>query len=331
MSLSIALQTATSGLQAAQASLRAVSDNIANVNTPGYVRKVADQAQRVVNGAGQGVDVIGVRRITDQYLQLASMSAGSDSSKFDVYSNFLDNAQALFGDPSGKDFFFNLPDDISAAFASSANDPASSLLRGQALNTISNMLSESDRITTQVGALRTTVDTQVGNDVIKVNDLLAQIDKLNVDISRARLSGGDATGSENIQGQLLNELSGLMNVRVSPRDNGGVTVRSAEGVELAGEGAAKLSYNRSDTTPGYITVLTPGANSGPQTITVNSGEIRGLLDLRDQKLPGIADQMGEFVARLAQQLNAAHNASTADPPPTTLTGRDTGLDLPTAV
>src|SRR4051794_8624271 len=155
MSLSIALQTAASGLQAAQASIRAVSDNIANVNTPGYVRKVIDQQQRVVNGGGQGVDISGVRRVTDQYLQLASLTAGSDASRYDITSTFLDNAQALFGDPSTKDFFFNLPDEASAAFATAANDPSSSLLRGQALNTISNFLSQADRITTQIGQLRT--------------------------------------------------------------------------------------------------------------------------------------------------------------------------------
>jgi flagellar hook-associated protein 1 FlgK len=331
MSLSVSLQNAASGLQAAQASLRAVSDNIANVNTPGYVRKVVDQQQRVVAGAGAGVDVTGVRRVTDQYLQLASLTAGSDASRFDVFSTFIDNAQGLFGDPSEKGFYFNLPNEISASFASLANDPSSSLLRGQAVNTISNFLSESDRITTQLGQLRSTVDTQVSDDVTKINGLLSQIDKLNVDIAQSKLSGGDSSGSENIQSGLLNQLTSLMNVRVTPRASGGVTVRSDEGIELAGDGPATLTYNRSNSTPGYLTVLTAGANSGPQSVTVSSGEIRGLLDLRDQKLPGIADQLGEFVSRTAQQINAAHNAAAADPPPTTLNGRNTGLDLPTAV
>ena len=45
----------------------------------------------------------------------------------------------------------------------------------------------------------------------------------------------------------------------------------------------------------------------------------------------MADQLGEFVARTAQQLNAAHNASSASRRRTTLSGRNTGLDLPTAV
>ena len=331
MSLTIALQNATSGLQAAQAGLRAVSDNIANVNTPGYVRKTITQEQQVVGGAGAGVDVTGVKRITDQYLQSASMTAGADSSRYDVYSQFLDNAQSLFGDPSGAGYFFNMPDDISAAFATAANDPSSTLLRSQAVNSVNSFLGEADRINTQITALGATVDSQITGDVTQVNNLLSQIDKLNTDITRAKISGGDSSGSENIQGQLLNQLSGLMNVKISARDQGGVTVRSTEGVLLAGDGASTLTYNHSATTPGYISVVTPGASAAsPQSITINSGEMRGLLDLRNDKLPGIADQLGEFVSRTAQALNAAHNASTASPPPTSLTGRNTGLDATTA-
>ena len=331
MSLSISLQTAASGLQAAQASLRAVSDNIANVNTPGYVRKVVDQAQRVVVGAGQGVDITGVRRVTDQYLQTASLTAGSDASRFTSLATTLDTAQSLFGDPSSPGSFFNLPAEISASFASLANNPSSSLLRGQAVNTVSNFLSESDRITTQLGQLRTTVGNQLSDDIAKANGLLKQIDQLNVSIAQAKVAGGDSSGSENIQSQQLDELSKLMNVRVEARVGGGVTVRSAEGIELAGDGAATLTYNSSSSTPGYISVMTAGANSGPQAVTVSSGEIRGLLDLRDQKIPNLADQLGELVSRTAQQINADHNASTAVPAPSTLNGRNTGLDLPTAV
>ena len=285
----------------------------------------------MVDGRGAGVEVSSVKRVTDQYLQAASLTAGSDSNRYGIYSQYLDNAQSLFGDPSGSDYFFNLPDQISADFASSANDPSSTLLRSQALNSVSNFLDQANRINTQVTALGVTIDGKIGDDVSQVNGLLQQIDKLNADIARGKISGADATGTENIQTQLLNQLSTLMNVRVSARAQGGVDVRSTEGVVLVGNGASTLTYNRSGTTPGYITAITPGASVGPQTVTAASGEIRGLLDLRDTKLPGISDQLGEFVSRSAAALNAASNASTASPPPTTLTGRNTGLDLPTAV
>src|SRR3954463_13359810 len=105
MSLGVTLKTAASGLQAAQASLRAVSDNIANVNTPGYVRKAVDQHPLVVDGVGMGVKIDGIRRVTDQYLQGASLSAASDSSRWSSVAQYLDTAQSLFGDPSGNGFF----------------------------------------------------------------------------------------------------------------------------------------------------------------------------------------------------------------------------------
>jgi flagellar hook-associated protein 1 FlgK len=331
MSLNIALQSATSGLQAAQAALTAVSDNIANVNTPGYVRKQVIQQQLVVDGRGAGVEIAGVQRVTNQYLASASMTASADTGQYGVVSQFLDNAQSLFGDPSGADYFFGMPDQIAAGFATAANDPSSILARGQALNTVSNFLSQADRINTQVTSLQASVQGQIADDVKQANSLLSQIDKLNVDISRAKVSGGDSSGSENIQDQLLNQLSTLMNVKVSTRDVGGVTVRSTEGALLAGNGAATLTYNSSPNTPGYITATAPGVSPTPQAITLSSGAIRGLLDLHNTKLPGLSDQLGEFVSRVAQDLNAASNASTASPPPTSLTGRNTGLDLPTAV
>lgn len=331
MSLNVALQSATSGLQAAQAALTAVSDNIANVNTPGYVRKQVVQTPMVVNGAGAGVTVQGVQRITNQYLASASMTASGDASRYSVVSEFLDNAQSLFGDPAAADYFFNMPDQISSAFASAANDPSSTLARGQALGAVTNFLDQADRINTQITTLATTVRSSIGDDVNQVNSLLSQIDKLNTDISRAKLSGGDSSGSENIQDQLLNQLSALMNVKVSSRDTGGVNVRSSEGALLAGGGAATLTYNSGANTPGYITATTYGGASAAQPIVIGSGAIRGLLDLQNTTLPGLSDQLGEFVSRAAQDLNAASNAATASPPPSSLTGRNTGLDLPTAV
>ncbi|WP_374571785.1 flagellar hook-associated protein FlgK [Phenylobacterium sp.] len=329
MSLSIAMKTATSGLVAAQTALRTVSDNIANVNTPGYVRKAVDQSQLVVDGRGMGVAINGIKRVTDQYLQLASLTASSDASRWDITAQYLDNAQSLFGDPSGDNFFFSRLDDIWSAFSTAADDPSSSLARGQSVAAMQDFLSEAGRINDQLSELGRTVDSQITADVSRINDLLTQINNLNTDISRAKLVNADGSGAENIQSNLIDELSTLMNVQVSQRDEGGVTVRSTEGYLLTGDGAAQLSYNRTDATKGYVTIQPASGTGNPRAIEIGSGELRGLMDLRDTKLPGMADQLGEFVARAAEQINRAHNAATSVPAPATLTGRNTGLDDPT--
>ncbi|MFN3521989.1 MAG: flagellar hook-associated protein FlgK [Phenylobacterium sp.] len=329
MSLSIAMKTATSGLVAAQTALRTVSDNIANVNTPGYVRKTVDQSQLVVDGRGMGVEITGIKRVTDQYLQLATLTASSDSKRWDITAQYLDNAQSLFGDPSGDSFFFTRLDDIWSAFAAAADDPSSSLLRGQSVSTMEDFLSEAGRINNQISELGRTVDAQITADIDRVNDLLEQINNLNTDISRANLVNADGSGAENIQSRLVDELATLMNVQVSQRAEGGVTIRSTEGFLLAGDGASRLTYNRTDATKGYVSVEPLDGSGRARAIEIASGELRGLMDLRDTELPGLADQLGEFVARASEEINRAHNAATAVPAPATLTGRNTGLDDPT--
>lgn len=332
MSLTATLKTAASGLTAAQISLRATSDNIANVNTPGYVRKTVDQAPLVVGGVGMGVEVSGVKRVTDQYLQLATLTASSSASRWSAVAEHLDNAQSLFGDPASDNFFFKQLDDIFTSFAAAADDPSSSLLRSQALSNVEDFLSESARINQQIAGIGDTVDAQVAAGIGRANDLLEQINNLNSDISRAKLSNADASGSENIQSQLVDELATLIDIKISGTAQGGMVVRTSEGILLAGDGtAAKLSYQRTDSSRGYVAVEPTNGLGFAQPMQVNGGQLRGLLDLRDTILPGMSDQLGEFMARAAERLNAAHNASAASPAPSVLNGRNTGLDLETAV
>ena len=57
MSLTGIMSAALSGLQTAQTGMTTVSNNITNVNTPGYAREVVNQSPAVVNGVGVGVTV----------------------------------------------------------------------------------------------------------------------------------------------------------------------------------------------------------------------------------------------------------------------------------
>lgn len=331
MTLSSIMSSANTGLMAAQTGLRAVSDNIANLNTPGYVRKVVDQTALVSNGMGVGVDIAQIRRAADQFLQRASLTAKASSAEANVIADSLDRAQALFGDPSASSSFFNQLDDIYAAFSAASAESSSSIRRDQAIDGVTDFLNEATRIGTSLSAMGVEADSRISADVDRVNVLLKQIDSLNGDISRALVQGRDATGSENVQSQLIDELSGLMDINISARNNGGVVVRGSDGAALAGAGgAATLEYVRKEGAAGEIAITLPGSTTS-MAARITGGEIRGLLDLRDKELPQLSDQLAEFVTRAVDELNRAHNASSAAPAPTTMTGRDTGLDLPTAI
>ena len=329
MSLTAVLSNASSGLIAAQAGLRTASDNIANVNTPGYARKSVDQTHRIIGGVGAGTEISGVRRIVDQFLVSAGLTAASTASRWETVASGLDNAQSLFGDPTSDTGYFASLDRVWTSFEAAAQNPTSGILRSQSVSAVNDFFGQTSRINQQLRQMRESSDAKSVTTTQDINDILSQIARLNTDISRASVGAGDATGAENVQSGLVDRLAKLLDIQVTPRSSGGVTIRSSEGFELVGDSAANLVYRSTDSTPGYLAVQYP--TGAEQPITVTGGEMRALMDLRDTSLPGMMEQLGEFSARVAERLNAAHNASSASPPLSLLEGRDTGLDLATAM
>lgn len=333
MSLNSIMSSASTGLMAAQTGLRAVSDNIANVNTTGYVRKLVNQQPLISQGLGVGVDVARVVLAGDKFLQSAALNAAATAGSSGAIADMLDRTQAEFGDPSTGSSFFTRLDNIYAAFSAAVDDPNSTVRRGTAVNQISDFLTESGRISTQIKSLQDEVDSRIQAKVERVNQLLKEIDSLNADVTRSTVINGDATGSENLQIQRINELASLIDINVQQRQQGGVVIRASDGLPLAGQGGpATMSFVRTAGAAGEINV-TMGSASGATSMRarLTGGEIAGLLQLRDTDLPAISDELGEFVSRAVDELNRAHNASAAVPPPSVMTGRNTGLDLPTAL
>ena len=101
MGLSSALATAMSGLRANQAALSIVSGNVANAQTPGYVAQVANQVEVSTGGNGTSVNVTGVTRQLDQYVQSQLRTETSGSGFADQMSNILGQLQSVYGTPGG--------------------------------------------------------------------------------------------------------------------------------------------------------------------------------------------------------------------------------------
>ena len=336
MSLNAIMNTASTGLTAAQTQLRVVSDNVSNVNTPGYVRKIGDQVSLTSQGMGAGVEVARIRLATDRFLQAASLNAGAEAARQGVRHELYDRIQSLFGDPGGTSGFFSQVDAVFSAFAASAEDPTSSPRRQDALFRTQALFDEAARIDGQIRAVREDADGRIQSAVEKANSLLQQIEGLNLEIARATVINGDASGAETAQSALIGQLAELMDVRVTTRAVGGVSIRTGAGTLLAGEGAATLSYTRAGTVTGEtafneIWVTEPGGQKRPLLDSVVSGEIKGLVELRDIEAPATSERLAELVAHVADELNRAHNANSSVPAPTSLTGRNVGQAFETAI
>src|ERR1700738_3802716 len=99
MSLSSALATAMSGLSANQAALSIVSSNIANAQTPGYVTQKVNQVELASGGIGTGVEVTGVNRQLDLYVQSQLRTETSGGAYADQMANILGQLQNVYGTP----------------------------------------------------------------------------------------------------------------------------------------------------------------------------------------------------------------------------------------
>lgn len=337
MSLSTILNIGVSGLMTAQNQLSIVSDNISNLNTPGYIRKKLEQTAVTVNGVGAGVTTGQVNLSTSTYLQSASLKANSASSQAQAYYDLLDQIQGQFGDISEEGNVFNLGDEIFTHFAKAAESPQSTASRQEIVTNIENFLDETTRIADQIQSIRKDADSRISSGVKSVNDLLKNISQLNGVISQAYVTGGDASGAQTTQSQYLDELSKLIDIGVSSNGTGGVTLRTQSGYNLVTKDAyATLSYVPAgnvdaDTTFNSIYVTGPDGEKRDFADHLGSGELKGLTDLRDDTSVKISEQLSEYVSAFADQLNAAHNAASAVPAPTTLNGKQTDLTMAEAV
>src|SRR5579863_6425080 len=99
MSLASSLATAMSGLRANQAALSITSSNIANAQTPGYVSQSVNQVETYSGDIGATVNVTGVNRELDQFVQTQLRSETSGGAYANQVANVLTQLQSVYGTP----------------------------------------------------------------------------------------------------------------------------------------------------------------------------------------------------------------------------------------
>lgn len=331
MALNSVIGNALSGIQASQLGLRTASNNVANVNTPGYARTELAITSRNVAGQGMGVDVRGVERITDEYLLAASVRANSDFSAATARYSALDRLQAQFGSTSDESSLFGRLNAAFSSLSAAAADSAETVARLSAASELQTFFDETQRLSVEMRNLRNEADTRIGAGVGRINEILEEMQQLNLQAQSLNASSADTSGAANRQVELLDELSSYIDVRTQTQPDGRVFVSTADGVALLDNSRLELEYTPAGTGSygldfGEITAVVSASGARVNmTQNITSGELRGLIDLRDKDLPQLAAALGEFAAGAADALNAAHNDATAYPPPNTLTGRDTSL------
>jgi flagellar hook-associated protein 1 len=327
MSLNSILNTAVSGLNTSQSGMRAVSNNIANVNTPGFVRVEASQSAINLGGRAAGVEAGALRRAADRFLQAAALSANAGMGQADAAARYLDSIQASFGDPTSESSLFSSLNRAVGAFETAVIDPGSTATRREALAYIDAFLSQMSTVSTEINNTRIAANEEVKAQVAEINALLKQVVELNGDISRGMVAG-DSTGAEQRMSDVIDQLSSFMDILVQKRADGSYEVRTFNGQPLAGYRASEITIeDAGGIAPnfGRLMVAIDGGQPRELEPSLQSGSLKGLIILRDQQVGGIAQSLGEFAGKFADAVNSVHSLSASLPPVASHIGRDTGL------
>ncbi len=194
MSLSQALATAVSGLHATQAGLSIVAGNVANAETPGYVRKTASQSEQVAGEFGIGVSVDAVNRTLDQYVQRQLRVETSGASYADLRAHFYDQLQSVYGVPGSPGALETIFNDFVTRLQALSTSPDSTSARSAVLSSAQVLAQQLNGMSSDVQDLRNSAELGLANSVVQANEAMQRIAQVNQQLGAA--NGNDAAAAK---------------------------------------------------------------------------------------------------------------------------------------
>jgi flagellar hook-associated protein 1 FlgK len=319
MSISQALNTSLSGLRATQAGLALVASNVANAQTPGYVRKTLQLTTSTAGDGSSSVHVAGINRELDQYLQRQFRVESAGGAYASRRSAMYQQLQQIYGQPGSDSALETLFSNFTNAVQALVTSPDSTAAQSQVLSSAQVLAQSLNGMTTQIQALRGDAENGLADAVTTANDALQRIVDLN-----EQLAGRDADNTSDAalmdqRDSYIDQLAELMDIRVVTNDQNQVSIFTNSGVQLAGAEAARLSFDAQGTvtaatkwsadpqerTLGTISLLS--ANGSTLDLVadnaIHSGKIAALLDMRDNVLVQAQTQIDTLAAAMSQALS----------------------------
>jgi flagellar hook-associated protein 1 FlgK len=325
MSLTQALNTSLSGLRATQAGLSLIAANVANAQTPGYVRKTLQLAASTAGG--DSVRIIGINRELDQYLQRQLRVETSGGSYADLRAQFYQRLQAIYGEPGSVSALATVLDKFTSAVQSLVTSPDSTAARSQVLSTAQVLAQALNGATTDIQALRGDAEAGLADAIATANNAMQKIAQINAQLAGRNLSDPSDAALADQRDQYVDQLAQLMDIRVIQSEQNQIAVFTNSGVQLVGADAAQLSFNPQGTVSsatlwdpdpaesnlGSI-MLVAGNGSTIDLIadkSIRSGKIAAYLEMRDSILVNAQDQLDSLAATMTQALSDQTIAGTS--------------------
>lgn len=300
--MSIAIRS----LLAEQAALNVTSNNVANVNTPGYSRQRPNfvQSDPVVLGSltlGSGVSLQKLESLRDPILQLRIGQETQQQGQLDAFVSAMQQTEVIFNSSSG-DIGAQISNFFSSLTQLSA-DPTNISQRQAVLTAAGNLASTFRTSSGNLSQQRVNLDLGVVQQVQQVNVLTGQIAVLNGQITSLQNLGREAGAFLDQRDVLIGQLSSLVDVSAIKSDNG-LTLTTSNGTALVAGNQSFALTTRIDVS-GVQHIFAQGVDI---TGKLTSGSLAGVLQVRDQKIPGLLSGLDSLAAGLANALNTANRS-----------------------
>jgi flagellar hook-associated protein 1 len=303
--LNISLQS----LLVEQSAIETTSNNIANVNTPGYARQRPDIAETppVQIGSvtfGTGVQLQQITSLRDAILDLRANQETQQQGQFASFLSSGQQIQGLFNETTGSGLQSTLTGFFSSLSQLSAN-PSDLNARQAVLTAAQNLATAFNQTSKNLATLQRNTDISVSQSISQINTLTAQIATVNEQASAATSSGQNSGPFVDQRQQLINQLSSLVDVSEINAGHGSLTLTTSSGALLVVGGQSFQLTTQVDPTTGLQHVFSQGSDI---TSRITSGQLAGQITIRDTEIPAVQSSLDTLSANLANSVNTQSQA-----------------------
>ncbi|MEW6056016.1 MAG: flagellar hook-associated protein FlgK [Bdellovibrionota bacterium] len=309
--------TGKSGLFASRSALATTGHNISNVNTEGYSRQRVEQvsappAQIGNTVYGTGTWVKNVHRINDEYLTRQIGNEMKLMGQYEETDIALSQAEAVFNEIGNAGMnrliakFFN-------EFRKLGNEPESEALRATVRESSEQLIGDFKRISRNIREIQKNIDTRIDANVRQANELVQRIAKINEEIKRYEVKGGQAADLRDARDVAVKKLSNIIDVGVATNEKGEFTISVAGIGPLVSGSLFNKIYTQSakanDETgqpENSLNIYLENLVSPNITHKLKTGKLGGLVDTRDKLLGGAMKRIDELAFTFASKINQIH-------------------------
>jgi len=313
MSLFSTMRMAAGALQASEIGLQVVGQNIANANTPSYIREeviytpaAASRYGDLLIGNGVTVEAI-VQKIDyflEERLRGAISEQGSAETEESTYSQ-LESLIDVLGDTSIGAYL----QEFTSAISDVLNEPESVSTRNMAVLQATSVTEAINSLQGSVYQMRVDANDEIVGMADTINQLVQEIATLNVKIANTEggnITDSDAVGLRDQRLAALRDLAELINIKVTEQPSGSVVVYSG-GTYLVYEGQTRSVESVIESVEGFPSAEIRVVETG-ESLSPTSGQLAGLYKVRDEVLGGFLDNLDKFTSTLIYEFNKVYSS-----------------------